>query len=91
MLTLEQVQKDPYVLAFINHSNRTLDMQGFTEHGVRHARLVAERARMIAMKSATDNAKDLSQGLALEYNKARQSLITTEISDITTAQASLTK
>ena len=50
MLTLEQVQKDPYVLAFINHSNRTLDMQGFTEHGVRHARLVAERARMIAMK-----------------------------------------
>ncbi|MDO8435198.1 MAG: phosphohydrolase [bacterium] len=50
MLTLEQVQKDPYVLSFIKHSNRTLDMQGFTEHGVRHANLVAERARMIATK-----------------------------------------
>ena len=46
-------------------------------------------ARMIAMKNATDNARDLSWSLSLEYNKARQSLITTEISDITTAHVSL--
>lgn len=46
-------------------------------------------ARMIAMKNASDNASELTEGLSLEYNKARQSMITTEISDITTAQESL--
>lgn len=46
-------------------------------------------SRMIAMKNASDNSEDLSLSLSLEYNKGRQSLITTEISDITTAQASL--
>ncbi|KKQ43516.1 MAG: ATP synthase gamma chain [Microgenomates group bacterium GW2011_GWC1_37_8] len=46
-------------------------------------------ARMIAMKNATDNSSELSESLTLVFNKARQSLITTEISDITTAQASL--
>lgn len=46
-------------------------------------------SRMIAMKNASDNSEELSLGLSLEYNKGRQSLITTEISDITTAQASL--
>lgn len=46
-------------------------------------------SRMIAMKNASDNSEELSFGLSLEYNKGRQSLITTEISDITTAQASL--
>lgn len=48
-------------------------------------------SRMIAMKNASDNSEELSLGLALEYNKGRQSLITTEISDITTAQLSLNK
>lgn len=33
-------------------------------------------ARMVAMKSATDNAKDLVDQLTLEYNKARQAGIT---------------
>ena len=48
-------------------------------------------SRMIAMKNASDNSEELSSGLSLEYNKGRQSMITTEISDITTAQASLVK
>lgn len=42
-------------------------------------------ARMIAMKNASENAKNLSAELSLEYNKARQQAITTEISDIVTA------
>ena len=46
-------------------------------------------ARMIAMKNAYDNATELSDGLSLEYNKARQSMITTEINDITVAQSVL--
>ena len=39
-------------------------------------------ARMIAMKSATDNASDLIDELKLVYNKARQAAITQEISEI---------
>jgi len=38
--------------------------------------------RMMAMKNATDNASDLIDDLALEMNKARQSAITQEISEI---------
>ncbi|KKQ50110.1 MAG: ATP synthase gamma chain [Candidatus Woesebacteria bacterium GW2011_GWB1_38_5] len=48
-------------------------------------------ARMVAMKNATDNADNLSYNLNLQYNKIRQQAITTEISDIVTASASLTK
>ena len=39
-------------------------------------------ARMVAMKSATDNAGDLIAELQLVYNKARQAAITTELSEI---------
>jgi len=39
-------------------------------------------ARMVAMKSATDNATDLIKDLQLIYNKARQAAITQEISEI---------
>ncbi|KRM90820.1 F0F1 ATP synthase subunit gamma [Liquorilactobacillus cacaonum] len=43
----------------------------------------------MAMKSATDNAKDIISSLELQYNRARQSAITTEITEITGAQAAL--
>jgi len=36
-------------------------------------------ARMVAMKNATDNAKQLIKDLTLEYNKLRQSMITNEL------------
>ncbi len=39
-------------------------------------------ARMVAMKSATDNAGDIINDLQLVYNKARQAAITQEISEI---------
>ncbi len=39
-------------------------------------------AKMIAMKSATDNAGDIIDKLQLAYNKARQAAITQEISEI---------
>ena len=46
-------------------------------------------ARMVAMKSATDNAKQLVKDLTLEYNKARQAAITNEILEISSAAAML--
>jgi F-type H+-transporting ATPase subunit gamma len=39
-------------------------------------------AKMMAMKSATDNAGDIIDELQLQYNKARQAAITQEISEI---------
>jgi len=39
-------------------------------------------ARMLAMKNATENATELSAALQLEYNKARQQSITSEMLDI---------
>jgi F-type H+-transporting ATPase subunit gamma len=53
------------------------------------ARAAEHSARMVAMKSATDNAKQLVKDLTLEYNKVRQAAITTELLEITTAQMAL--
>ena len=39
-------------------------------------------ARMVAMKSATDNADKMQKALTMQYNRARQSQITTELSEI---------
>ncbi len=39
-------------------------------------------ARMVAMRNATDNAKDIGQDLTLSLNKARQAQITREVSEI---------
>ncbi|OGT61526.1 MAG: F0F1 ATP synthase subunit gamma [Gammaproteobacteria bacterium RIFCSPHIGHO2_12_FULL_45_12] len=41
-----------------------------------------QAARMLAMRSATDNAADLISSLQLAYNKARQAAITRELSEI---------
>jgi F-type H+-transporting ATPase subunit gamma len=41
-----------------------------------------QAARMLAMRSATDNATDLIASLQLAYNKARQAAITRELSEI---------
>lgn len=51
-----------------------------------NARASEHSARMVAMKNATDNAKQLIKDLTLEYNKVRQENITTELLEITTAQ-----
>lgn len=48
-----------------------------------------QAARMLAMKSATDNAGDLIQDLQLVYNKARQASITQELSEIVSGAAAV--
>jgi len=46
-------------------------------------------ARMVAMKSASDNASNLIDDLKLVYNKARQAAITQEISEIVSGAAAV--
>ena len=45
-------------------------------------------ARMVAMKTATDNAGNLIDDLTLQYNRARQAAITQEILEISAASFS---
>ena len=53
------------------------------------ARASEHSARMVAMKNATDNAKEFIKDLTLEYNKMWQASITTELLEIATAQMAL--
>jgi F-type H+-transporting ATPase subunit gamma len=48
-------------------------------------------ARMTAMRNATDNAKDLISSLQLDYNKARQLAITSDMLDIAGGAEALAK
>ena len=65
----------------------------FVEIQVYHAILESiaseQSARMVAMRNATDNAKELINDLTLVYNKARQESITKELLDITGGAAAL--
>lgn len=45
-------------------------------------------ARMVAMKNATDNARDLQKSLNLQYNRQRQANITQELIEIVSGSAS---
>ncbi len=59
----------------------------YVEMGIYHALLETiaseQSARMVAMRNATDNANEMIEDLTLEYNKARQNMITTELLEIT--------
>ena len=48
-----------------------------------------QSARMVAMKSASDNAKNVIGELRLAYNKARQAAITTELTEIVSGAAAV--
>ena len=48
MLTLSQVKKNPQILEFIKETEVALATLAYTEHGLEHATLVADRARTMA-------------------------------------------
>ena len=52
---------------------------------LQEAKASEQSARMVAMKNATDNAKQIIKDLTLEYNKLRQANITKELLEITSA------
>ncbi len=49
MVDFKQVIKDQEVKALVTEADRQLAVLGYTEHGVRHARLVAKNSRQILM------------------------------------------
>ena len=46
-------------------------------------------ARMVAMKNASDNARELINSLTLDYNSSRQASVTSELLDATTARMAI--
>ncbi len=52
-------------------------------HALLESKASEHSARMVAMKNATDKAKEVTKILTLKYNKERQSVITREVSEIT--------
>lgn len=52
-------------------------------HGLLEAKASEHSARMVAMKSATDKARDMAKMLTRKFNKVRQAAITREVSEIT--------
>jgi len=57
-------------------------IESLVYHSVAENMASEQSARMVAMKSASDNAKNVIGELKLVYNKARQAAITKEISEI---------
>jgi len=70
--------------SLLNRYIEALVYQGVVENGA-----CEQSARMVAMKSASDNAGDLIGELELIYNKARQAAITQEISEIVSGAAAV--
>lgn len=64
-----------------------LEMQ--VHHIILESNASEHSARMVAMKSASDNARELISDLTLIYNKARQANITREIVEITAGKEAL--
>jgi F-type H+-transporting ATPase subunit gamma len=58
-------------------------------HLILEANASEHSARRMAMKTASDNASELGEELNLQYNKSRQSKITTEISEISAGAEAL--
>ena len=84
---------DPREMKFEPDPNRVLSelLPLYINQQIYHLVLAAkaseQSARMVAMKTASDNAGGLIDDLTLEYNKARQAAITQEILEIASASA----
>ena len=59
-----------------------IHVEGSIYRALADAKLSEHASRMIAMKNATDNAKDIVERLTMEYHRARQQEITSEIIDV---------
>ncbi len=91
----KQSQNDDREILFEPNAHQVLEallpfyVNRFIHQMVLSAKASEFSARMVAMKTANDNANNLIDDLTLEYNKARQAAITQEILEIAAGQAAL--
>jgi F-type H+-transporting ATPase subunit gamma len=81
--TFEPTPADVFKSILPQYVNNTLFQMMLESRASEHS------SRMVAMKNATDNAKQMLKDLSLEYNKLRQASITNELLEITTAKMAL--
>jgi F-type H+-transporting ATPase subunit gamma len=62
----------------------------FVYHALLESQASEHSARMVAMKSASDKAKELTHTFTIKFNKARQAAITREVSEITGGMEAMT-
>ncbi len=93
---LQKTNQEPYPVLDISYEDMAelllayqlnIDLLVFAIHLLTSENI----ARMVAMKNATDNTKDMLERLKLEYNRQRQANITNELLDITNAKRALEK
>jgi F-type H+-transporting ATPase subunit gamma len=68
---------------------RLIEMELY--HAVLESNASQESARMLAMRNATDAAKDMVSDLTLAYNQIRQSKITQEIAELSAGMAAVSR
>jgi F-type H+-transporting ATPase subunit gamma len=95
VVPLESSQKHPMDYIFEPDSQSVLErlLPRFVESEIYHTILESiaseQSARMVAMRNATQSAKDLIEALTLAYYKARQESITSELLDIVGGAAAI--
>jgi len=57
-------------------------VESLVYHALLENKACEQSARMVAMKAATDNSKEIVKDLSITYNKARQAAITQELAEI---------
>ncbi len=88
-------RKGPWDYIYEPEAKEILDMlliryvESQVYQGVVENNACEQASRMVAMKSATDNAGELIDDLQLIYNKARQAAITQELSEIVSGAAAV--
>ena len=89
LVTLEELQDDPWVLAYIERGNDYLGVIGYTEHGLRHANLVAHIAgnvmrrlgypeRMADLAAMAGFMHDMGNAIGREYHGVSAALLARE-------------
>ena len=66
---------------------RLMEIQLF--HAVLESNASQEAARMMAMRNATDAAKDMVEEFTLSYNQLRQAKVTQEIAELSAGMAAV--
>ena len=71
MITLKDVKANEQILEFINQTDRAMDALSYTNHGLRHTGVVADRAMKIAKSMTTKLAWLLAQNMSYEQIKQK--------------------
>ncbi len=86
----EKFEYEPSVAAVLNHIIRSY-VTGFVYSALVDSYCSEQNARMSAMNAANQNAEEILSVLSHEYNRVRQTMITQEITEVTSGAKAMKK